>query len=217
MRFLRAAAILGLAAVAAWALRRYGVWGGDPWDPLTLRDWVTGAGVWGPAVFLAVATAKPLVVPYPVGLAWVAGGLFGTLPGGALVAAAGVTSSAVGYAVGMAGRRLAGRGLPRPPADLLPEGEGAGRGFDWRAVALLRAVVPWDLVSYWAGGRRLPLSTYAAGTGAALLPVSFAHAFAASALVEGQAAQLGLAVPLALGLLYGPLWYFGRRREGRRG
>lgn len=221
-RFLRAAAILTLAAAAAWGLRRAGVFGGDPWDPLTLRTWVGEAGAWGPALFLAVATAKPLLVPHPLGLAWVAGGLFGTGPGGALIAAAGVGSSAVGYAVGLAGRKVfhlgaEAPGQPSAVRDLLA-GAG-GRSPDWRAVALLRAVVPWDLVSYWAGGRRLPLRTYAAGTAAALLPVSFGHAYAANALVEGRGAQLALAVPLALGLLYGPLWYFGRarRREGHRG
>jgi len=217
--FLRAAAILSLAAVAAWWLRRSGVFGGDPWDPLTLRSWVREAGAWGPALFLAIATAKPLFVPHPLGLAWVAGGLFGALPGGALIAAAGVSTSVVGYAVGAAGRRIFrggadARAQPSAIRDLLT-GTG-GQTPDWRAVALLRAVVPWDLVSYWAGGRRLPLRTYAAGTAAALLPVSFGHAYAANALVEGRGAQLGIAVPLALGLLYGPLWYFGRTRRRER-
>ncbi len=220
-RVFKATVILATLALLAWGLRRSGVFGGDPGDPLALRTWVEGAGMWGPLIFLTAATAKPLFVPQPLGLAWVAGGLFGTAMGGSLVALAGIGSAAVGYGVGMAGRRLFRRDLGPPPTDSAKEkllGKAMGGGAsDWRTVAFLRAVVPWDLVSYWAGARRLSWRTYAGGTAAALLPVSFGHAFVANALVEGQGRQLALAVPLALGMIYGPIWYFGRARRGRAG
>lgn len=213
-RLLRAALLLGLLAALAWGLRRSGVFAGDPWDPLTLRAWVERAGLWGPALYLLVATVKPLFVPQPLGLTWVAGGLFGVGLGGSLVAAAGVGSSLVGYAVGALGRRAVGQGLGQGRSldagrALLARVAGRRRS-DWKTVALLRAVVPWDIVSYWAGARRLPLGPYLCGTGAALLPVSYGYAFAASALVGGRGAQVALAVPIALGLLFGPLWFFDR-------
>ena len=218
-RRLRVAVALTALALAAWWLRRSGVFGGDPWDPLTLRAWVQGAGLWGPVLFLAVAVVKPLFVPQPLGLAWVAGGIFGTTLGGCLVAVAGAGSAAVGYGVGVAGRRLfrSDLGSARAVAagqELLARSEPGGRS-DWRTVAFLRAVVPWDLVSYWAGARRLRWGPYAGGTAAALLPVSFGHAFAANALVEGQGRLLALAVPLALGLIYGPIWFFDRGARKR--
>jgi uncharacterized membrane protein YdjX (TVP38/TMEM64 family) len=183
------------------------VLGGDPWDPLTLRAWASQAGSWGPAIYVAVATLMPLFAPYPVGLAWVAGALFGWSLGGTLVAVSGIGSAFVGYGAGrFLGGCLWGAGLPAAVRGRLPR-QSAG----WRTVAFLRVVVPWDFVSYWAGALRLPLRAYLAGTLAALLPVSFGYTYVASAFVEGHGWRIAVAVPLLLGALFGPLWYAERQ------
>lgn len=206
-----------ILAGSAWLVRSSTLMGGDPWDPATLRNWVEAAGPWGPALYVAVASLMPLFAPYPVGLTWVAGALFGWVHGGLLVAAAGVGSSLVGYGVG----RTLGGALFRRNAVLQGSesrigslfSKSASTGVGWRSVAFLRVVVPWNLVSYWAGASRLPLRVYLAGTAVALLPVSFGYAYVSAAVVEGERGALALAVPVCLGIVFGPLWLLERHRR----
>lgn len=209
-RALRALAVLTALGSLSWVLRHLGVFGGDPWDPVSLRSWVQQAGAWGPLVFLLVAVLKPLLVPQPIGLAWLAGALFGVTKGGVLVALSGLGSCFVGYAVGF---WAAGKPDRRVDEVAATAPGGALASVRWQSVALLRATVPWDFVSYWAGARRYPMRPYLTGTVLALLPVSFGYAYAANSLVEGQGRHLLLAIPLILGLLFGPLWFFDRRRN----
>ena len=213
-RRLLAFALIAAAGVAAWVLRRHGVFGGDPWDPLTLRTWVRGAGIWGPALYVLVATLMPLFAPYPLGLTWVAGVLFGWGLGGCLVALSGLGSSLVGYGAGrFLGGSLWNSKRLQAAKSRLSEDRGAG----WSTVALLRVLMPWDLVSYWAGGRCLPLRPYLAGTLLALLPVSFGYAYVASAFAEGEGRRVAVAIPVSLAVLFGPVWLLDRRRARSRG
>ncbi len=210
------AGVLAFAG-AAWFVRSSALLGGDPWDPLTLRSWVAASGFWGPFLYLAVATLMPLFAPYPVGLTWVAGALFGWSYGGLLIAASGLGAALVGYAVGQA----LGGGLWETPAGRERAESRVGRllaatgsaPVGWHTVAFLRVVVPWNFVSYWAGATRLPLVVYLSGTCVALLPVSFGYAFVSAAFVEGQGREFALAVPVALAMIFGPIWVLERRRR----
>lgn len=169
-----------------------------------LRGWILGLGALGPLVFvLLYALATTLAVPAsPLTVA--AGALFGSLVGGAVVAAGATLGAAGGFALARWFARAAvERWLGANPTfrrlDRLTERHGA------IVVALTRLVpiFPFNLLNYGFGLTRVRFSTYLVWSFLCMLPGTLLFVVGADALARGLAE--GRVPWLLVGVLVGVL------------
>lgn len=189
-------ALAAVVAAAAFAREAAGV----DVDPVSIRAFVDGFGLWGPFVLIAMIGLRPvLLIPSQV-LLVAAGICFGTVAG-ALYAAVGLM---FGGLTGFAFARWVGRDvvLARIPPGLrgLVEGRGQVAGLAFLFVATAYPVGPIFVYAMAAALAGMTLVGVAAALFAGGFVRAAAFTFFGSSLVEADSTRMALAA-LALGVV----------------
>ncbi len=180
-------------AVAFWlvVLSVYGVYsyqhGLTPWQTLKrLGEFLTTSS-WGPLVFIALYTVRPIFLFSAAVLTIGAGAFFGTVWGFVYCVIGSNASAAVAFAIG----RFLGEGVLDESAR---SESGMGRGVQrmrdssFETVFLMRlAFLPYDLVNYMAGFLKIRFTPFLLATALGSLPgtLSFVLFGASSGLSNG--------------------------------
>ncbi len=184
-----------------------------------VRRWVESYGIWGPVVYVALYTARPVLLFPSLLLNLAAGVLFAPLLGIPLLLAGGLGSALVLFYLARGGMG----------DSFLDEHGGKWGGWIHRYLSdpeknflrmlWLRTVplFPYDVISLVAGCTRMDLRTFAVSTVIGMVPGAIAYNVLGDALGgEGRLLPSLLLTAAAFGI---PLlfWYFGgeRRRMGK--
>jgi uncharacterized membrane protein YdjX (TVP38/TMEM64 family) len=196
------AVMLVLAIVAAYRLLRETGAMAIILDGYTLRQFIMGLGVAGPAAIVALMMLAILVSPIPSApIALAAGALYGQTWGTGYIALGAELGALAAF--GLA--RLLGRdALQRWLGNRLPNVRLGSQGALMTLVFVSRLLpfISFDIVSYAAGFTTLAWWRFALATLAGILPASFLLAHFGGEMATGELDRIMYAV-LALGLLTG--------------
>ena len=184
------------AAIALVTLNR------DKLDPALLDSWLSGFGLWAPAVYVGLY-ALGTVVFAPGSLFALAGGaMFGPVLGTFL----NLTGATIGAAIALLiARYLAGDWVARKAGGRLKRMIAGVENEGWRFVAFVRLVpvFPFNLANYAFGLTRIPLVSYVVTSFVAMAPGALAYTwlgYAGREALGGNASAIRYGL-LALGLL----------------
>jgi uncharacterized membrane protein YdjX (TVP38/TMEM64 family)/rhodanese-related sulfurtransferase len=195
-KLLRIGLLLALGLAAGWAIAHRG-----EFDAAALERWVQAAGIWAPALFVAIyAAAAVLFLPGSV-LTLAGGALFGPLWG--------TLYNLTGATLGATLAFLVARYLASEPVARWVEGRAGSRlkqlmdGVEaegWRFVAFVRLVplFPFNLLNYALGLTRIRLAHYVIATYLFMLPGALAYTYLGYA---GREAVAGGEDAIRVGLL----------------
>lgn len=215
------AALVGVAVWAAWSFWQGGIVravilaAADSGQSIEIiRRAVEGAGVFGPAAYVAAVVLEVLVAPIPGALLYAPGGaIFGGFLGGTLSLTGNVIGAAIATWLGATfGQRVVGS-VEETRLHGLAE-RIRRRGLLVVTLLRLNPLTSSDLVSYAAGLVGIPVWRVAMGTLLGMAPLCYAQAYASEWILRAIPAS-GLVV-LALGLAYivVVLWIVARPKPG---
>jgi uncharacterized membrane protein YdjX (TVP38/TMEM64 family) len=158
----------------------------------TTLAWVTGLGLWGPAIFVLLYVLATVFLLPAVALTLGAGALFGVVWAFVLVTVGATLGAVAAFLVGRylardwVSRRIAGS------ASLGAIDEAVARG-GWRIVALTRLspAFPFVLLNYAFGLTRVPLRHYVPATLVGMMPGIALYAYLGSLAGDVAAAAAG--------------------------
>lgn len=184
------------AAIVWAALHR------DQLDPAALDAWLSGLGIWGPLVYLALYAAGTVVFLPGALFALLGGALFGPVWGAILNLIAATIGASAAFLVA---RYFAGDWVARKAAGRLKRLITGVESEGWRFVAFVRLVplFPFNLTNYAFGLTRIGLVPYVVTSFVCMAPGAIAYTWLGHAGREALAGDIsairyGL---LALGLL----------------
>jgi uncharacterized membrane protein YdjX (TVP38/TMEM64 family) len=191
--WVKAAALLGLAAAAWWLLRALGL---DPLDlhPERIRSFIVSFGLWAPAAYFLLF-GQP-IVPLPASVIMIAAGLAFGPWWGLLAAVSGATLRASTQY--LLARRLGRELISR----LLHHRLMAINRFlthrPFRSVLLVRLVpnFPFDIQNYSLGCSGVPFGPYVLATALGIVPASFGFVYFGHALTTPRSLWIAAAVLL---------------------
>lgn len=205
------------AAVVAAGLFLWWAGGGQLWlelfsDRERLRQAVSGAGAWAPAVFVLLLVVQAVLAPLPAPALAAAGGyLFGTLQGFVLTWLGALLGGVLCFGLSrILGRRFVERSARLRGIDRYVEEHGAVVVFVLRLVPL----VSFDAISYAAGLTGISFRSFVIATALGMAPGTFVFVYLGGASPGPgiYAALGGLAVLAAAAYAY----YRRLQRAGRR-
>ena len=174
----------------------------DRFDALVLEQWVAGAGVAGPIVFMLI---------YVIGTVFFMPGSVMTLAGGAIFGpVSGTLYNLTGATLGatlafVISRYLASDWVERKAGGRLKQLKEGVEGEGWRFIAFVRLVplFPFNLLNYALGLTRIKLSHYFVASYLSMLPGAIAYTYLGYAGREAVAGAEGMIQKglLALALL----------------
>lgn len=196
-RLPRVALLAGIAGAVLWAALNRG-----RFDPAALDAWLSGLGIWAPALYVAVyAVATVIFVPGTL-FALAGGALFGPVWGTILNLAGATIGATLAFLIA---RYLAGDWVARKAAGRLKRLIEGVEAEGWRFVAFVRLVplFPFNLTNYALGLTRIGLASYVATSLLCMAPGAIAytwlgHAGREALAGDASAVRYGL---IALGLL----------------
>ena len=205
--FLKILSTAFLLAVSIFLAVKYG--SGD------LRDIVQEAGVYAPAIFIAVCFLKPVLIFLPsLGLTVIAGVLFGPVYGTIYVAVGGAGSTIVGfYFAKWLGRDIVER-LAKNRKIFFAVEEWMNAEGKKTVLAMRLFNLPWDIVSYWAGITGVPFRDFYIASLLPLVPMSFIYVYFGSSIFSPSSP--GFIISLSIILSLGAIPYVIKRRRGRK-
>lgn len=167
-----------------------------------VRDWVHGAGIAAPLLFIVLSAGLTVAfVPGPL-LAGAAGLLFGTALGTPCAIASATLGACLAFELS---RRVGARSVEQLAGARLAKLQAwiAARGFLAVLYARILPAVPYNLVNYAAGLTRVPLATFAAATAIGCAPRAFAYVALGGSLDDlgSPAAIVAIAVLVAMALV----------------
>ena len=200
-----------LTGPLAWLVSFFALLGGAI---IALKDWIARFEDWAPIVFVLVFVVWTVVVLPAWPLTLMAGVLFGTIRGTALVSVSATFGAAAAFAVGRyLARDLVVRWIGQRP--LLKALDRAMEQEGWRVVLLLRLspIVPYNVVNYGLAVTGVDFWEYLFATWLGMLPATLLYILAgdtAGDLVSGNTRSLavqgvGLAATIAA------TWLLARR------
>ena len=207
-----AVSLLAFVAAGQWARSAYGV----QWSPASLRDFVQGAGIWGPLIFILLLALRPLLVIPSQLLLISAGVCFGTLAG-ALYAALGITLGGV-FAFGFTrwmGREVV---LARMPSGLRSSLENGGR-FTAPALLFVGVAYPIGPILWFCIGAALTsiaLPSFVVTIFAAGFVRAATYSFFGSSLVDAEFSEMVMGAVLIGAVAMLPLLHPRLRAHVRR-
>lgn len=201
---LKGLALLILVLTGAYVAHRTGL--AEKLRPDEMKTFLRSFGVWAPAVFIAVASMRPLLF-VPAGLISVVGGLvFGSLVGTVYT----LVGSTIGALIAFEIARYFGRELVQKVSKGRLEGWGKmleGQGIHIIFLTRLMPVFPFDAISYAAGLSSISFRNFFVGTMLGIIPGTFVYSFLGSTLHEGLTPRFIGAVALTVGLAMIPTGY----------
>lgn len=199
--------LIGAAAVVAAGLILWWASGGLLWwelfsDRERLRQTVSSAGAWAPAVFVLLLVVQAVLAPLPAPAVATTGGyLFGTLQGFALTWLGALVGGVLCFVLSRAlGRRFVERSTRLGKLDRYVEEHGAIVIFILRLIPL----VSFDAISYAAGLTGISFWRFLLATALGMAPGTFVFVYLGSTrLGPGVYAALGgLAILAAAAYVY---------------
>lgn len=161
------------------------------WTVDDLRGAVAGAGAWGPLVYLGAAAVLPLFWVPRLGLATLAGALFGGAVGAVLGSVGGLLGVALGYGVARSLGADWVRG--RPGVDRVV-GLVERHGVPLVILGRVVPAIPCEGVSLACGALAMSFPRYLAASAVAIVPTASLYAAMGASAAEQQG---GLATALA--------------------
>ena len=204
--------LAALVAAGQWARSAYGV----EWSAASMREFVKGAGLWGPVVFILLLSFRPLLVIPSQLLLISAGVCFGTLAG-ALYAAVGITLGGI-FTFGLT--RWMGRDavLSRMPTGLRSMLESSGRtpalAFLFLGTAYPIGPIVWLCVGAALTGIALPSFVVTIFAGGFVRAATYS--FFGSSLVDAEFSEMMLGAVLIGAVAMLPLLHPRLRAQVRR-
>ncbi len=194
---LRLLFLVGIAAAVVWAaLNR------DQLDAAALDAWITGLGVWGPIVYVALYAAGAVAFVPGTVFALAGGALFGPVWGAALNLVGATIGASIAF---LLARYLAGDWVARKTGGRLKRLINGVEAEGWRFVAFVRLVplFPFFLMNYALGLTRISFAQYVIASFVCMAPGAIAltwlgHAGREALVGDVSAIRYGLA---GLGLL----------------
>jgi uncharacterized membrane protein YdjX (TVP38/TMEM64 family) len=169
-----------------------------------VRDWVEGAGVAAPLVFVALSAALTCALfPGPL-LAGASGLLFGTALGTPTAIAAATVGASAAFLIS---RRVGARAVDDLSGHRLRAIQEwiAARGFLAVLYARILPAMPYSLVNYAAGLTRVPLAVFAGATAIGCAPRAFAYAALGGSLDDLGSPEALVALGVLVGMAAGGL------------
>jgi len=171
-------------------------------NPSTITSFVSKYGILAPFLFIVLCSVKPVLFFLPImGLAIVAGMLFGPLRGAIYVSIGGAFSTAVGFYFA----RWIGRdaiksisGISKKVKQIDEWAKEHGKN----AVLSMRCFnLPWDIVSYWAGLSSMKFRDFYIASIIPLVPISFLYTYFGSKILTPKSwgFVISLSIIFALG------------------
>ena len=171
-------------------------------NPSTIASFVDKYGIMAPFLFIVLCGVKPILFFLPImGLAIVAGMLFGPLKGAIYVSIGGAFSTIVGfYFARWIGRDMIKRigtiSKKVKQIDEWAKEHGKNAVFSMRCFNL-----PWDIVSYWAGLSSIKFRDFYIASIIPLVPISFLYTYFGSKILTPKSwgFVISLSIIFALG------------------
>jgi len=204
--------LAALVGAGQWARSAYGV----EWSAASMREFVKGAGLWGPVVFILLLSLRPLLVIPSQLLLISAGVCFGTLAG-AVYAAVGITLGGI-FTFGLT--RWMGRDalLSRMPSGLRSTLESSGRmpalAFLFLGTAYPIGPIVWVCVGAALTGIALPSFVVTIFAGGFVRAATYS--FFGSSLVDADFSEMLLGALLIGAVAMLPLLHPRLRAQVRR-
>jgi len=179
-------------------------------NPSTITSFVDRYGTIAPLLFIALCSIKPFLFFLPImGLALVAGILFGPVRGTIYVSIGGAFSTVVGfYFARWLGRDAIKRmsSINKRVKQLDDWSEKHGRN----AVLSMRFFnLPWDIVSYWAGLSNIKFKDFYIASMIPLIPISFLYTYFGSKIFTPK--SWGFIISLLLMFVLGAIPFIRQR------
>jgi len=169
----------------------------DQASPEDIRRVLRNAGLWAPALLLAVYAGRPLLL-LPISPFWIASGaFFGWLEGAALA----ILGTALGALIGFHAARHLGRDFVERRL-----GTRVGRwarktrenGFRTVFALQLTPIMPHDLLNSMAGVSRMPYRSFAAASLLGTTPIILVYAYIGASVWNVRSLQFWIAVGILL-------------------
>ena len=147
-------------------------------NPSTIALFVSRHSVSAPLIFIVLCSVKPVLFFLPImGLAIVAGMLFGPWRGTIYVSIGGAFSTVVGFYFA----RWIGRDAVKHISSInkrVSQIDGWANKYGRSAVLSMRFFnLPWDIVSYWAGISNIKFKDFYLASLIPLIPISFLYTY----------------------------------------
>ena len=147
-------------------------------NPSTIASFIDKYGMMAPFLFIVLCSVKPVLFFLPImGLAIVAGMLFGPMRGTIYVSIGGVFSTAVGFYFA----RWIGRDMIKRTSAIskkVRQIDEWAKEYGKNAVLSMRCFnLPWDIVSYWAGLSSIKFRDFYIASMIPLVPISFLYTY----------------------------------------
>ena len=172
--------------------------------PKGLQQAVTGAGIWGVIVYIAVIALAVVISPIPgAPLTIAAGAVWGAIPAGIYSVIGGFSGSLIAYFIGRSLGRSAVKALTGKIIYFSKErGEWVLGGLIF--VTRLLPVLSFDLISYGAGLTGLSLPIYVSSTLLGMIPSTLLLTYLGEAFTLGARAAIALSIIFVLLLVLLP-------------
>ncbi|HEC27988.1 MAG TPA: sulfurtransferase [Gammaproteobacteria bacterium] len=172
----------------------------DYFDTAALEQWVKGAGVAGPIVFMLIyAVGTVLFLPGSV-LTLTGGAIFGPVLGTFY----NLTGATIGATIAfLIARYLAAGWVEQKTGGRLKQLKEGVEGEGWRFVAFVRLVplFPFNLLNYALGITRIKFSHYVIATYVCMLPGAFAYTYLGYAAREAVAGEVDIQRYIQMGII----------------
>ncbi|MBI5562319.1 MAG: TVP38/TMEM64 family protein [Deltaproteobacteria bacterium] len=208
-----------LVALIAAAIATVRLWGASGYlSEERLRLWISGFGVWGPLVYIAVYSIAPALMVPGLPLTVIGGVLFGPVRGSVYV----ITGATIGAALAFLVARYLGRDwvaamIKGTRLERL-DAEAARRG--WRIVAITRLIplFPFNLLNYAFGLTSIGFIPYLIASFVFMAPGAIAYVLLGSSipgLLQGRfSTSLAIGVFFVVIIALGPVIYGRVRNKG---
>jgi uncharacterized membrane protein YdjX (TVP38/TMEM64 family) len=176
--------------------------------PESIRNLVLSFGWWGPVVYIAMYSIRPLLL-FPAIILTLAGGLaFGPWWGTFYVVVGGAMGACLCFAIArLLGSKKSQKYIGKYSQLQLFENQLEVNGF--RTILLMRLVpiFPYDPVSYLAGLSKIRFQDYALATIIGMIPGAFAYNVLGYSLLDVFSSTFLLAIGLLILVMFTPLVY----------
>lgn len=172
--------------------------------PEGLQQAVTGAGIWGVIIYIAVIALAVVMSPIPgAPLTIAAGAVWGAIPAGIYSVIGGFSGSLIAYFIGRSLGRSAVKALTGKIIYFSKErGEWVLGGLIF--VTRLLPVLSFDLISYGAGLTGLSLPIYVSSTLLGMIPSTLLLTYVGEAFTLGARAAIAFSIIFVLLLVLLP-------------
>ena len=185
-------------------------------NPSSIALFVGKYGIMAPLLFIVLCGLKPLLFFLPImGLAIVAGMLFGPLWGTVYVSIGGALSTVVGFYFARWMGRDAIRRISSINARVKQIDDWAKQHGRNTVLSMRFFNVPWDIVSYWAGLSNIKFRDFYIASLIPLVPISFLYTYFGSKIFTPKSP--GFVISLLIMFILGAIPFVRQKARKNKG